>query len=249
MKLGPYRFSPPWWGVALFVIVAAILCSLGAWQIQRAHYKEGLVAIEQAARAAGPTAMKSAAARDSARSDTGALTYGRHYIVSGQYDRAHQIVLNDQVNGQALGYRIWTPVILDNGVRVMVDRGWVPRRGDGHVAPPDPPAPDGPVRVLGFWRSFPQPGLNLGAGNACTQRAWPRALNYPDAAAVSCQYGAPVADGLLLLDPAADGGFVRDWDEDLVGLSPAGHYAYASQWFLMAVVAGIILVVVNTRRR
>jgi len=66
---------------------------------------------------------------------------------------------------------------------------------------------------------------------------------------VRCQYAAPVVNGLLLLDEKDSNGFVRDWDEDLVGLSPFGHYGYASQWFLMAVVAGIIFLVVNTRRR
>ncbi len=248
MTIGPYRFAPPWWGVLLFFIAAAILCSLGVWQIERAHYKEGLVAVERAARDAGPTLMQPGdiVAQGNARAP--GLTFGRHYFVEGKFDGAHQILLNDQVHGQDLGYRVWTPLILDSGTRVMVDRGWI-RKDSSVTEPPDLSVPGAPVRVMGFWRSFPQPGLSFGSDERCGNERWPRALNYPDAATVRCQYRQPVVDGLLLLDPKDPNGFVRDWDEDLVGLSPFGHYAYASQWFLMALVAGIILVVVNIERR
>lgn len=249
MIIGAYRFAPPWWGVVLFVLVAAILCSLGVWQIERAHYKQGLVEVERAARAAGPAPMRPGDVAAAGNARAPGLTYGRHYVVTGHYDIDHQILLNDQVNGQDLGWRVWTPIVLDDGTRVMVDRGWVARSRSADAPAADLGAPTGPVQVLGFWRSFPRPGLSFARDDRCQDSDWPRALNYPDAATVRCQYHAPVVDGLLLLDADDPNGFVRDWDEDLVGLSPFGHYAYASQWFLMAVVAGIILIVVNTRRR
>jgi len=249
MIIGDYRFAPPWWGILLFVLAAAILCALGVWQVERAHYKEGLVAVERAARAAGPTQMQPGDVAASGNTRAPGLTYGRHYFVQGRFDADHQILLNDQVNGQDLGWRVWTPIVLANGTRVMVDRGWVARNRAKDDPTADLDVPTGPVRVLGFWRSFPQPGLSFARDDRCNDSAWPRALNYPDAATVRCQYQAPVVDGLLLMDAHEPNGFVREWDEDLVGLSPLGHYAYASQWFLMAIVAGIILIVVNTRRR
>ncbi|GAB3676290.1 SURF1 family protein [Salinisphaera aquimarina] len=231
------------------MLAAAILCALGVWQIQRAHMKEGLVAVAKTAREAGPTDMHPGTVASAGNARAPGLTYGRHYFVEGRFDGAHQILLNDQVNGQDIGYRVWTPVVLKSGERVMVDRGWIAKDSSPNAVKPDPTAPTGPVRVLGFWRSFPQPGLSFGSDGRCKEGPWPRALNYPDAATVRCQYAAPVVNGLLLLDEKDPNGFVRDWDEDLVGLSPFGHYAYASQWFLMAVVAGIIFLVVNTRRR
>lgn len=251
MNLGRYRFAPPWWGVVLFLIVAGIVSALGVWQIERAHYKEGLVAAQTAARRAGPTLMQPTHAPASGNARTADLTYGRRYFVEGRFDAAHQILLRDQVNGRETGYRVWTPMVLGNGLRVMVDRGWVAKPRGADAGLPDPPAPSGAVRIKGFWRSLPQPALSMGGQRVCDKSAWPRALSYPDAAAVRCQYRAPVVGGLLLLDPADPNGFVRDWDadEDLVGLSPFGHYAYASQWFAMAFVAGVILVVVNLERR
>ncbi|AWN14621.1 SURF1 family protein [Salinisphaera sp. LB1] len=246
MNIGSFRFAPPWWGVAITVVGMAILSALGVWQIERAHYKERLVAEHAAARRAGPQHLRlDAAAVDSGRGPR----HGYRYIVSGHYDAAHQLLLSDQVQGTRSGYRVWTPLVLDSGVRVMVDRGWVPKTGDRSAPKPNPQAPAGRVTVRGYWQGFPQPGLRLGHDRQCSLTGWPRALNYPPAATVRCQYGAPVANGLLLLNPKAPGGFLRDWDEDAIGLRPWAHYVYASQWFLMAVIALIILVVVNTRRR
>ena len=250
MNLGRYRFSPPWWGVLLFCVGAAIFCALGVWQVERAHYKEGLVAARQAARQAGRAPMQPQGAPAEGNARVADLVHGREYAATGRYEPGRQILLADQLRGARTGYRVWTPLRLDNGIRVMVDRGWIEKPAAGEPLP-DPPAPTTPVQVTGFWRSFVQPALQWGGTVDCTDRDWPRVLSYPDAAAVRCQYGAPVVDGLLLLDPQAPDGFVREWedDRDTVGLRPFGHYAYASQWFLMAVVAGIILVVVNLRRR
>lgn len=250
MNLGRYRFSPPWWGVLLFCVGAAIFCSLGAWQLERAHTKEALVAAEQAARAAGPQPMQPPRAAIGADAADSGLVHGRTYNARGHYDAARQILLADQLRGTRSGYRVWTPLVLDNGVRVMVDRGWIARPA-GNESLPDLAAPTGTVEISGYWRSFPQPALAWGGASACDASAWPRVLSYPGTATVRCQYDAPVADGLLLLDAQAPGGFIREWadDKDSVGLRPFGHYAYASQWFLMAVVAGVILVVVNLRRR
>ena len=229
----------------MFAIGAVIFCAMGGWQIERAYYKERLVAAEQAAQAAGTQTIPS-------RGDAGVpdLVQGREYIAAGRFDTRHQILLADQLRGTQSGYHVWTPLVLDNGARVMVDRGWVERPPRGEALP-NPTATNDAVRVKGIWAGFPQPALQWGAASACDTQGWPRALSYPDVAGIRCQYDAPVLDGLLLLDPQDANGFVREWDEDRdpIGLRPLGHYAYASQWFLMAIVAGVILVVVNLRRR
>ena len=246
MNIGPFRFAPPWWGILITIAGMAILSALGVWQIERAHYKERLVAAHAAARRAGPQQLRLSAADVAAGRGP---RHGYRYIVRGHYDAAHQLLLSNQVEGTQTGYRVWTPLVLDSGVRIMVDRGWVPKTGDRNAPKPNPDAPAGQVTVRGYWQRFPQPGLRFGDDRQCDIAGWPRALNYPAAATVRCQYRAPVANGLLLLNPKAPGGFKRDWDEDAIGLRPWAHYVYASQWFLMAAIAVVILVVVNTRRR
>lgn len=251
MKLGAFRLAPPWWGIALFLLGAALFCALGVWQIERAHYKERLVAAQDAAREAGTIAITADTAPASGDGRSDERIYNHRVSATGQLQSDRQILLSDQLNGTRIGYRVWTPLRLDSGVRVMVDRGWVPRSSVHDPALPNPAAPDTRVQVTGFWVRFPQPALSWGASSDCSARGWPRLLSYPDAATVRCQYEAPVTNGLLLLDPEDSHGFVRNWDDerDVVGLPPFAHYAYASQWFLMALVAGVILVVVNLRRR
>ena len=249
MTVGPYRFSPPWWGTGVFVLVAALLCSLGVWQIERAQMKKQLVAAQNIARTAAPQPMRLPRAAASGMARDPRLYYGRHYIVAGRVDGKRQILLDNQSNGTQIGYRVWTPVILDSGVRVIVDRGWIPLADQSRKQVPDPRAPSGRVTMTGLWRSFPQPGLRFGESASCDAASWPRRLNYPDAATVRCQYPGATANGLLLLNPEDAHGFVRDWQLNLTGISPFHHYAYASQWFLMAFVCGVIFVVVNSKRR
>lgn len=250
MNLGHYRFSPPWWGLALFVAGAMVFSALGLWQIERAHYKERLSAEQQASHRAGTQSMSPDHAAASGSRRNADRVYGRDYRVSGHFEPDRQILLSDQLHGPRIGYRVWTPLVLDNGIRVMVDRGWIPRSAPGQ-ARPDPPAPRERVQIEGFWVRFPQPALAWGTSADCGAGSWPRLLSYPDAATVRCQYATPLLNGLLLLNPNNAHGFVREWDDekDVVGLSPFAHYAYASQWFLMALVAGVIVIVVNLRRR
>lgn len=248
MKLGRYRFAPPWWGVLVFILVAGLLCALGVWQIERGQMKERMVAEQKAARKNGLQPMRAAHAPSSGNGRTSGLVYGRRYSVDGVADGSRQILLDDQVEGTRVGYRVWLPVRLDSGVWVMVDRGWVPMSPGGRSHPPDPAVPTGRVHMIGFWRSFPQPGIRMGDSKSCDQTGWPRRLSYPDAATVRCQYHAPIANGLLLLSPKDPHGFVRHWDENLVGIPPIQHFVYASQWFLMAFVVGVIFVVVNFKR-
>jgi surfeit locus 1 family protein len=249
MNIGRFCFTPPWWAWIAMAAAVAILSALGIWQIERAHYKERLAAAQIAAQQAGPGVLHIARAAAKGNARNAELTYGRQYRATGHFDAAHQVLMDNQVNGTQVGFRVWTPLILENGIRIMVDRGWVPMPEAGRQHLPDPSAPAGQLTVSGFWRTFPQPGIRTRSAAECAARPWPRALNFPNAATVRCQYGAPVANGLLLLNPAASYGFVRDWDGDQIVVSPLRHYIYASQWFLMAVICFGIFLFVNTRKR
>jgi surfeit locus 1 family protein len=240
MRLGQYRFNPPLWAIPLVVILVAVLIALGVWQLDRAHYKEHLIAVHKAAQAAGPQVMKIGSEEATPRRNLS-------YIVHGHYDDAHQLLLANQLHGTREGYRVWTPLVLASGVQIMVDRGWVPKPTGQDAAPPSPPAPGGRVTIKGYWRGFPQP-LSFGENKRCNLMGWPRPLNFPDTATVRCQYQRPVADGLLLLAPDQVGGFVRDWDEDSIGLRPWVHYSYAAQWFFFALLVIALFVFISNRR-
>ena len=49
MRLGRYRFAPPWWGWVIVCLGVAALSSLGVWQIERGESKQAMLAQRQAA--------------------------------------------------------------------------------------------------------------------------------------------------------------------------------------------------------
>ncbi|WP_123631002.1 SURF1 family protein [Salinisphaera orenii] len=244
MRVGRYRFAPPWWGVLVLILVAGALCGLGVWQIDRGETKQAMLAQRAAASQSAPTPL----ARELGDDASARAAHGQHYTLTGRVDASHQLLFDNQVFEGRVGYRVWTPVVLEDGRRVLVDRGWVPLGPGGRSQPPDPEAPTGTVTFSGRWRDLPEAGMRLGDGGACEQRGWPRVLNYPTIAQVRCQYDGPVAAGLLLMAEDAPGGFARDWDSQLSRMPPVRHYGYATQWFAMALAVLAIFVIVNLKR-
>ena len=243
MRLGRYRFAPPLWGVVLALVTIGLMAGLGLWQIQRGEGKQEMLAQRQAASKSAPKDFASAIDLSDAMP-----AYGQRYTVSGRMDADRQILFDNQVHDERIGYRVWTPVVLDDGRRVLVDRGWVPLGPQGRSEPPDPSAPQGEVTMTGLWRDLPRPGMRLGDTAACDAQGWPRVLNYPTIEQLRCQYTGPVINGLLLLDEADARGFVRDWNQQLVRMPPVRHFGYALQWFAMAVAVAVIFLVINLRR-
>jgi surfeit locus 1 family protein len=52
---------------------------------------------------------------------------------------------------------------------------------------------------------------------------------------------------ILLLDPAAPHGYVRDWQPP--GMSPLRHFSYAIQWWSFAALVLLVWVVMAVRRK
>lgn len=244
MRIGRYRFAPPLWGVLSLLAGLGVLTSLGIWQIQRGESKQLMLAQRQAASKSAPVNFEQARLAGEA----GPPSYGHRYTVRGRMDAEQQILFDNQVHEKRIGYRVWTPIVTDDGARVIVDRGWVPLAPGGRSMPPDPDGPNGPVTMTGLWRGLPQPGLRLGGDTACQLSGWPRVLNYPTIAQLRCQYDGPVIDGLLLLDRDDNRGFVRNWSAQLERMPPVRHFGYALQWFVMALAVAVIFLAINIRR-
>lgn len=96
-----------------------LLLSLGVWQVQRLHWKTGLIAKLQSRAVAPPVAPPSAT--DNLES----FEY-RRVRVRGVFDYAHEFYLvGRSMQGQA-GIHVLTPLQPEAGGRpILVDRGWV----------------------------------------------------------------------------------------------------------------------------
>jgi len=161
----------------------------------------------------------------------------------GTYIAERQLLMEGQSHQHRPGYRVWTPLVLADGAAVVVDRGWIPQDRSGF----DGSVPRGPLTVTGFWRALPAPGVRLeGTVNCPAEKHFPAAVLYPTHDDVECLLRQPVVGGLLLMDPEAAGGYVREWS--YFGFPPQRHYGYAFQWFAMAAAVLVVFFVVNRKR-
>jgi surfeit locus 1 family protein len=104
----------------LFTIFGLILLlGLGTWQVQRLHWKEGLIAAREAAMTGTPVPLP--ATLGAAR----ALIYHR-VSAQGRFLNARELYLHAIAADGTAGYHIVTPFALADGKIVLVDRGFVP---------------------------------------------------------------------------------------------------------------------------
>lgn len=242
-----WSFRPSAWSVAATAAGCALTAWLGVWQIDRGQQKQALEQQYAAAAKQPPVALTAASAPPAGLAAVAADAQGR-------YDAGRQLLLDDQVQDGVPGYYVWTPLRLDGGGLLIVNRGWLPQ-GPSRRSPPPLPAPDGELSVRGLWRSLPVPGLRLGAGcvpgqaSAQAQTQWPQISLYPNAADLACYYGEPVLAGELLLAPEAPDGFARQWRINDVGFPPTRHYGYAVQWFALCLTLLVLFLKFNLKRK
>ncbi|HET9516426.1 MAG TPA: SURF1 family protein [Actinoplanes sp.] len=232
-----YRFllSARWLGgAALAVVAAAVMVLLGNWQYDRYQERSAINARIDAGAAGDPAPITDVLTRPTAAGTAGqapaADVAWAKVTVSGRYDPAHEILARGRTVAGAVGFEIVTPLVLDDGTAVLIDRGWVPPAGGGATATPVvPAAPTGTVTVVGqVHLSESRPArVERRDGRLDTRRlAVPqlaRELPYP-------VYGAY----LLLTEqtPAADPLFVQIPIDHENAWQNGG---YAVQWWMFAV--------------
>ncbi len=195
------------------VIGAAVLVGLGAWQLQRLAWKEGIVAAIAARMDEPPVALP-------AMPDPATDAY-LHVSVSGAFTgQALDVLVSRKQVGP--GFRVVAVLQADDGRRVLVDRGFVPdgSRGVGHGA-------GGPVTVTGnlLWPDevdgfTPPPDAATGLWYARDLPAMAEKLQ---------------AEPVLVVARSETGEGVAPWPVDTTGI-PNDHLGYAVQWFLLALV-------------
>ena len=214
------------WSFGMF----AVLCGLGTWQIERLHWKAGLIAERTAATSGSPIAVPRSL--DAARS----LDFHR-VQAKGQFLYDHEIPVHaiERQSGAA-GYLVMTPLRLEDGAVVLVERGWVPteKRDAATRAAGNSP---GTVSVDGLLRLAPteKPGWFLPA-NDPGRGEW----FWIDLPAIAQAAGVPEALPFYLeAGPAPNpGGFPVGGQANTELRND--HLQYAITWFALA---GALLVI------
>jgi surfeit locus 1 family protein len=214
------RFRPGVPATLFTAFFLPLLLALGAWQVDRGREKQVLYDDFAAGGAAVALAGSS-----------GGLDELRRYApvrATGAYLPERQFLLDNMVEGGVAGYRVLTPLLLDDGAAVMVDRGWVPR-DFAASGPPDIAVDDARRTVRGLLDRPPRAGIAL---ETAVAPGWPKVVQFPSIDELSAMLGLKLVPGLVLLDPAEPEGYRRAWRPSDFG--PERHIGYAFQWFALA---------------
>lgn len=210
--------------------VIALLLGLGVWQLQRLHWKEGLLQDIAARQAAEPVVMLTAA---NSKED---LNY-RRAILSGLVDRGAAYKVWPRTHDGASGYDWLVPMVVatangatdkPNGMLVMVNLGWVPQ----DYVPPSTAVGDvetisGTLRLPEVPNAFTP--ANPDKGNI---------IYVIDTTAIGAQLGAPVFPYVLDADKMGD---VPPIGRQMVVSLPNNHLQYAITWFVLAACAAVVM--------
>ncbi|MFP5075896.1 SURF1 family protein [Rhizobium sp. YIM 134829] len=137
----------------LVLAALALLVSLGTWQLQRLHWKEGLIAAIAERRSAPPASVDEIAshAGEGAGEGEGSAIDFRAVTVSGTFRHAGERHFFATYQGRT-GFYVYTPLALDDGRLVFVNRGFVPYEQKEPATRPGS-QPDGAVTITGLARA------------------------------------------------------------------------------------------------
>jgi len=224
------RFRPTLWPTLFTIPSLVILIGLGTWQVERLHWKENLIA-ERTTRSTGapiPLPPESASPESYNFSKT---------RVSGEFRHDKEMYLAARSLNGNVGYHVVTPLRLDDGSAVLVDRGWIP------IERKDPPTRQasesaGAVTLEGLLRGS-QTQSWLVPDNEPQNEIW----FYVDIPAMAKWAGLDrVRPYFIEAGPAPNAGGYPIGGQSPIDL-PNNHLQYAITWYSFAVSLGVIYVI------
>ena len=123
MQRTPVKFRPLLWPTLLTLLALPVLIGLGLWQLDRREWKLDLIAKLEERQKEPPILLPNEAAWGSLPLEE---LYYRHVRIKGEFLHDKEIHWFAQDASGQVGYQIITPVALEFGGYVLVDRGFVP---------------------------------------------------------------------------------------------------------------------------
>lgn len=232
-------FWPAFWTLTGVII----LCGLGVWQLMRLEWKAGILERLEMEYARDPLENPlDFRTLQTIAEDALPLVHGS---VRGRFDYTKEIRLGPKTRNGQIGYHILTPLNLESGGTIFVNRGFVPEDS----ATPDflkGTQPKGLLTVSGIVRK-PDPGI-FTPRNSPGHDVWLWADLPEMGESKEIQSLAPV----LLYAESASKSFGGLDMRAIFWNPPNNHLSYAVFWFTMAaVLAGFFcfFILVQHRRK
>lgn len=229
-----FRFAPRLATSLAAAAGIAATAALGNWQLDRAHEKEAMAARLASLGREPPIALSATEVRAED-------VLWRRVTARGRFEPRYVVFLDNQVREGVAGYHVMMPLAINGGPRhVLVNRGWAAGTGErGRL--PSITTPEGTVEVTGLAVQPSRRFLELST-RVTEGRVWQNLTleRYRQAVPIALQ---PI---VIEQQSALDDGLVREWRPPDAGVNT--HYAYAFQWFAMALAIAVIYLVTHVRR-
>jgi len=224
--------------VAVAILVASMVV-LGFWQLRRLDDKQAYKALVEARQEEPAAEVRSVVpAGADVRADAVDAVLYRNVTATGTYDDTETVVVENRTFNSAAGAWVLTPLRLDDGTAVVVNRGFVGFDREGVIDPP--PAPDGDVRVEGLVFPSQQRG-RIGPRDPAEGEL--TVLARVDLERFADQLDYDVLPAYVqLVDSDPPEAPIGEGAPGLVSLGPpepdeGPHLAYAAQWFIFTAIA------------
>lgn len=227
------QFRPGLWPTVAAAVVVVTTLLLGNWQARRAEFRGAMQA--QSAEAVQQAPLRLGRATDIAPQ----LRY-RRVIAEGEYLAERQIWLDNRTYQGAAGFYVVTPLRLDDGSHVLVNRGWIAATAQ-HTAPPAAP-PMGRVTVTGRLNHSPPSFLELQHVTP-TGPVWQN-LDLAEFTRVS---GLTLAPLVVEQAGGSPDGLIRDWPAPDSGREK--NVSYMWQWYSFAALTAVLWLILNWQPR
>lgn len=219
---------------ALFIL---LFLRLGFWQIARGQEKQSLI-----------NAQALLAKQPAKPWQPGEALPAQYQNISIQGRFMPQLFFFDNQHYQhQFGYHVLSPLQLsgDKERVILIDRGWV----KGDITRRELPPVSFPPGLQGLSGSAYYPlkqAFSLGAMME-TRDEHRSIIEHIDVQKLSQVLQKTVYPFIIRLDPKDANGFVRAWP--VVSMPPERHFAYALQWFVMALLVLIIFIALNIKKQ
>ena len=159
----------------------------------------------------------------------------RRVSLRGVFRPELTVLLDNKMRNRRVGYEVVTPLRLADGTHALVNRGWFARDAK------EPAPPKGEVRIECLALERLPHALRLGEESKSRVR---QNLDVPDFAR---ETGLALQPGVIEQHSDDGDGLLRDWPKPDFGVEM--HKSYALQWYSLAALAVVLLVVLSFRKR
>lgn len=226
----------PHWSMVLVTFFSVILFTcLGYWQLGRAHEKRQMIAALNAFTTQTP---KHWSGCHLSPAQYQPLQVEGHFLPA-------IFLLDNQHHEHQFGYDVISPLKLNTGGVVLVDRGWVPADVTREQFPVVK-TPSGVVSLVG--RAYYPSRKQWLLGQVLEKKEADLAvIESFDTDLISNFLHKSVYPFIIRLSKSSDFGYVRDWP--VVAMPPERHDGYALQWFAIALVIFILFIALNVKKK